>query len=88
MGKKVITIDLNPLSRTSLWSNVTIVNNLIRAIPEMMDIARSMKTMGKQELEAMMTNFDNFQTIRKMLIFFNERLSLLAEGDLLDPTVE
>ena len=88
MGKKVITIDLNPLSRTSLWSNVTIVNNLIRAIPEMMDIARSMKTMGKQELEAIVKNFDNFQSIRKMLGFFNERLSLLAEGDLLDPTKE
>lgn len=88
MDKKVITIDLNPLSRTSLWSNVTIVNNLIRAIPEMMDIARNMKTMGKQELEAMVTNFDNFQYIRKMLSFFNERLSLLAEGDLLDPTKE
>ncbi len=88
LGKKVITIDLNPLSRTSLWSNVTIVNNLIRAIPEMMDIARSMKTMGKQELEVIVTNFDNFQAIGKMLSFFNERLSLLAEGDLIDPTKE
>ncbi|MBA7575971.1 hypothetical protein ES708_17807 [subsurface metagenome] len=71
-----------------IWSNITIVNNLIRAIPEMMDIARSMKTMGKQELKAIVTNFDNFQTIVKMLSFFNERLSLLAEGDLLDPTKE
>ena len=32
MGKKVITIDLNPLSRTSIWSNISIVNNVVRAI--------------------------------------------------------
>ncbi len=33
MGKKVITIDLNPLSRTSRTADVTIVDNVTRAIP-------------------------------------------------------
>ncbi|MFC1768651.1 phosphopantothenate/pantothenate synthetase [Nanoarchaeota archaeon] len=33
MGKKVITIDLNPLSRTSQEANVTIVDNIVRALP-------------------------------------------------------
>ncbi|MFW6038523.1 MAG: 4-phosphopantoate--beta-alanine ligase, partial [Candidatus Saliniplasma sp.] len=35
MGKTVITIDLNPLSRTSQVSDVTIVDNIIRAVPNM-----------------------------------------------------
>jgi 4-phosphopantoate--beta-alanine ligase len=33
MGKTVITIDLNPLSRTSRTANVTIVDELTRALP-------------------------------------------------------
>ena len=33
MGKKVITIDLNPLSRTSRDADITIVDNVVRAIP-------------------------------------------------------
>lgn len=32
-GKKVITIDLNPLSRTAQKSTITIVDNIIRAMP-------------------------------------------------------
>ncbi|WP_250635812.1 phosphopantothenate/pantothenate synthetase family protein [Candidatus Nitrosarchaeum limnium] len=31
-GKKVITFDLNPLSRTSQTANITIVDNVTRAI--------------------------------------------------------
>lgn len=32
-GKEVITVDLNPLSRTSRTASVTIVDNLVRCIP-------------------------------------------------------
>ncbi len=33
MGKRVLTIDLNPLSRTARNADVTIVDNVVRAIP-------------------------------------------------------
>ncbi len=33
MGKKVITVDLNPLSRTARKADITIVDNVTRAIP-------------------------------------------------------
>ena len=33
MSKKVITIDLNPLSRTAKNADITIVDNVIRAVP-------------------------------------------------------
>jgi 4-phosphopantoate--beta-alanine ligase len=33
MGKRVITIDLNPLSRTARAADVTIVDELTRALP-------------------------------------------------------
>jgi len=33
MGKDVVTVDLNPLSRTAKQSSVTIVDNVVRALP-------------------------------------------------------
>ena len=38
-GKKTITIDLNPLSRTSQTSDISIVDNVVRAFPFMTEIA-------------------------------------------------
>jgi 4-phosphopantoate--beta-alanine ligase len=35
MGKKIIAIDLNPMSRTSRMATVTIVDEVTRAIPEL-----------------------------------------------------
>jgi 4-phosphopantoate--beta-alanine ligase len=43
MGKKVITIDLNPLSRTARASHVAIVDNVIRAMPALVDSVASLK---------------------------------------------
>lgn len=41
MGKTMITIDLNPLSRTAKVAHLTIVDNIIRAIPEMIVAAKA-----------------------------------------------
>lgn len=39
MGKRVVTIDLNPLSRTAVAAHVTIVDNLVRAMPALVEQA-------------------------------------------------
>lgn len=55
-GKKVITIDLNPLSRTARTADVTIVNNLIRSVPNLIEGCRSAMealSMGRLTLEDM-----------------------------------
>lgn len=36
-GKDVITVDLNPLSRTSRTATITIVDNLVRCLPQLCD---------------------------------------------------
>lgn len=41
-GKSVITVDLNPLSRTSRDASITIVDNVVRALPLMVDLAARM----------------------------------------------
>lgn len=66
-GKKVITVDLNPISRTALWSDVTIVDNIIRAVPKMIDSAKKFKDLPKTELKAIFDRFDNRENIRASL---------------------
>ena len=43
MGKQVLVVDLNPLSRTSRTATVTIVDNASRAFNEMVKIALGTK---------------------------------------------
>ncbi len=63
-GKRVIAIDLNPLSRTAKMADITIVNNVIRAIPEMTELAREMSEMSRDELEKIVSDYDNREVLR------------------------
>ena len=68
MGKKVISIDLNPLSRTAIASNVTIVDNIVRAIPNMIKISKQLVNRDRSYLSQQIKNFDNMQNMHKSLI--------------------
>lgn len=67
MGKKVISIDLNPLSRTAIASNVTIVDNIVRAIPNMIDISKELVNRDKSYLLEHIKSFDNIQNMHESL---------------------
>ena len=69
-GKKTITIDLNPLSRTSQTSNISIVDNVARAFPFMTEIAKDLKTQDKQLLINMVNDFDNKENLKESLKLF------------------
>jgi len=71
-GKFVITVDLNPLSRTSKTASITIVDNLVRVMPELRDEVDKLKNKDKNELKILLDNFDN----RKNLC---NSLKLMAE---------
>ena len=64
MGKTVITIDLNPLSRTARTADITIVNNLIRAVPEMVRMAEKMDKSGAR---AILKEYDNRKVLNDAL---------------------
>jgi 4-phosphopantoate--beta-alanine ligase len=68
MGKKVISIDLNPLSRTAIASNVTIVDNIVRAMPNMIKISKQLVNRDRSYLSHQIKNFDNMQNMHKSLI--------------------
>ncbi|WP_405267274.1 4-phosphopantoate--beta-alanine ligase [Methanobrevibacter sp.] len=66
-GKNIITIDLNPLSRTSKMSDVSIMDNIVRAIPFMTKIAEDLKTQDKKVLLDMVNDFDNEENLKESL---------------------
>jgi len=64
MGKKVIAIDLNPLSRTSQKATVSVVDNVTRAIPRMIEFTKELKDSNNSEL---INNFDNKQNLTNII---------------------
>ena len=65
MGKKVITVDLNPLSRTARTSTVTIVDNVVRALPNLVGLVREMAGRGEGELASIIEAYDNRDVLRR-----------------------
>ena len=84
MNKKIIAIDLNPLSRTATSANITIVDNVIRAIPEMVAAAKKLK---EQEQKRRRKQTKNETKIKKIVRDFNnaknlfESLSIMRGGN-------
>lgn len=66
-GKNIITIDLNPLSRTSKMSDVSIMDNIVRAIPFMTKIAEDLKTQDRTVLIEMVNDFDNDENLKESI---------------------
>lgn len=58
MGKSEIVIDLNPLSRSARAAAVPIVDNILRAVPNIADHAGALRGASREELEAIVADFD------------------------------
>jgi len=58
MGKAEIVIDLNPLSRSAQVASVPIVDNIIRAVPNVARHARELRDADESELRAIVDSFD------------------------------
>jgi 4-phosphopantoate--beta-alanine ligase len=71
MGKKVIAIDLNPLSRTARAATLTIVDELTRALPE---IARACTDLSLIERQHLVTSLDNHYLLREAIREMTARL--------------
>jgi len=78
MGKKVIAIDLNPLSRTARMASITIVDNVIRAFPLLIKYARAMKSYSRDTLEEIVKKYDNKTVLTTSLRFIAQRLSEIS----------
>ncbi|MFX1499239.1 MAG: phosphopantothenate/pantothenate synthetase [Promethearchaeota archaeon] len=67
MGKKVIAVDLNPISRTSIWADVTIIDNIVRVVPQMILSAKILKNLKIQQLQNYVNKFNNKKNIQDSL---------------------
>lgn len=75
MNKTVIAIDLNPLSRTARTANITIVDNVIRAIPNIEKWVKTLKNMDKANLEKRVESWNNKEMLQDTLSFVSKRLN-------------
>ena len=73
MGKTVVAIDLNPLSRTSTTATVTIVDELTRALNQ---IGKWIDSLKKDELKIkkIVDEWDNEKCLRETLSYMANRL--------------
>lgn len=58
MGKTEIVIDLNPMSRSIRNASIPIVDNVIRAVPNITRYARELNNASRDELEQIVAEFD------------------------------
>ncbi|MBI5253442.1 MAG: phosphopantothenate/pantothenate synthetase [Euryarchaeota archaeon] len=73
-GKKVIAIDLNPLSRTAQKASITIVDNVVRAVSELINSVKKLKKQKQSELHEIYENFDNKKNLKTALNFMKEKV--------------
>jgi 4-phosphopantoate--beta-alanine ligase len=81
MGKKVIAIDLNPLSRTARKATVSIVDNILRALPNMTDRARQLSALSRADLERMIQEYDNEKVLRQAVQEIQDHLNRQFRGE-------
>ncbi|MBA2868266.1 4-phosphopantoate--beta-alanine ligase [Methanococcus maripaludis] len=75
MGKTVIAIDLNPLSRTARKSTISIIDELTRCIPLITEYVREYKKIDSTELLKIVENYDNEENLRNILNLISKRLT-------------
>ncbi|HEX7514195.1 MAG TPA: phosphopantothenate/pantothenate synthetase [archaeon] len=79
LGKVVLTVDLNPLSRTAVTSTITIVDEVTRAMKNMVSFAKHFDgERDKDRLDALKASFDNFQNLKASYVVMQKRLQSLA----------
>jgi len=78
MNKKIISIDLNPLSRTSLSSDISIIDNIVRVVPHLIEnIEYLKKNSTEQELNYIVNQFDNKKVLKESLDILKSSKTLI-----------
>jgi len=63
MGKVVVTVDLNPLSRTATTASITIVDNVARALPLLVAQVRELRRAALRRLRLLVARYDNAKVL-------------------------
>jgi 4-phosphopantoate--beta-alanine ligase len=78
MGKKVIAVDLNPFSRTAQKATITIVDNIVRAMPILIKYCKycqRFKKESKKKLRSILLNYDNKKILNEIIGIIQKKLA-------------
>lgn len=78
-GKIVITFDLNPLSRTSQTANITIVDNVTRAIDLLIIECKKLSKLNPNRIKKIISNFNNKDNLSENIIQIKNHLTRRAK---------
>lgn len=78
LGKNVIAVDLNPLSRTARTASITIVDNVVRAIPLLSQKIRELSGSSPEKLRKIVAEYDNGKVLGEAVSFIAKRLMEIA----------
>ena len=67
LDKLLITIDLNPLSRTAKTATITIVDNIVRAIPNFIEAVHELNNADDSTLHQIIRDFNNRENLDETL---------------------
>jgi 4-phosphopantoate---beta-alanine ligase len=73
-GRKVITIDLNPLSRTARTASITIVDNIVRALPLLVSRIKSLASESPSTLDNILVSYENGRTLREAEVVLRDKV--------------
>ena len=76
-GKKVITFDLNPLSRTARTADITIVDNVIRGMKILIEISKKLAKKKDLRIE---NRFDNKKNLAQTILVMKKNLRRLVNA--------
>ena len=68
MGKEVVTVDLNPMSRTAKQASITIVDNVVRALPLLCNEIRNFNDATAQDT---LKRYSNEAVLQKTLQYIS-----------------
>lgn len=79
LGKRVIAIDLNPMSRTARKADVTLVDNIVRAMPLLVKTVKRLSHQPQRRFREKVKNFDNRANLGATFKIMCERLKNLGK---------
>jgi 4-phosphopantoate--beta-alanine ligase len=67
------------MSRTAQFATVTIVDNVVRAMPLLVSEAERLKTSSREELQGLLDAYDNARVLSEALRTMERRLRILSK---------
>lgn len=77
-GKRVITFDLNPLSRTAQTAHITIVDNAVRGMTELVQACKKLSKENELYLKKIVHNYSNKKNLTENILEIKKNLTRRA----------